>query len=134
MGRDLTYIKGYIYKVTSPNGKVYIGQSINLYSRKIQYKALNFKKQTKLWNNCQKYNWNPIDCLEVIDECYCGPDKCILNLREIYWIHEYDSFKNGLNCSEGGKGNLGRIWTDKMREKSSMALKGRPSPLKGRKL
>ena len=29
MKRDLTNVKGYIYKITSPNGKIYIGQTIN---------------------------------------------------------------------------------------------------------
>jgi group I intron endonuclease len=122
MKRDLTNITGYIYKITAPNGAVYIGQTINLKSRKHDYKACEFKRQSKLWNSCQKYNWNPADTFEVIDECLCGEDKIYLNDREIYWIIYHDSFKNGLNCTEGGKGQLGRIWTDEQKLKQSQLI------------
>ena len=59
MRRDLTNITGYIYKITAPSGAVYIGQTINTRKRKSDYNCGSFKKQTQLWNNCQKYNWNP---------------------------------------------------------------------------
>lgn len=29
MKKDLTKVIGYIYKLTSPNGKIYVGQTIN---------------------------------------------------------------------------------------------------------
>jgi group I intron endonuclease len=117
MKRDLTNIIGYIYKVTSPNNEIYIGQTINIRKRKYSYKKEQFKKQTKLWRNCSFYNWNPIDTFEVIDECLCGEDKTNLNEKEIYWISYYDSYKNGLNCTIGGKGQTGKIWTKEERER-----------------
>ena len=119
MKRDLTNVTGYIYKITSPNGEVYIGQTINPRKRKSDYRCNSFKKQTHLWNNCQKYNWNPSDTFEVIDECLCGEDKKDINDREIYWISFFDSLKNGLNCTEGGKGQVGRIWTEEQKKKQS---------------
>jgi group I intron endonuclease len=115
--RNLTNEKGFIYKITAPFGAVYIGQTINVYKRKYAYKRLGFKKQTKLWNSYQKYNWEPFQEFEVIEECICGEDKCNINDREIYWISYYDSFKNGLNCTEGGKGQLSKIWTNDERQK-----------------
>ena len=117
MKKDLTNILGYIYTITAPNGAVYVGQTINVKERKYSYKKYQFKKQTKLWNSCQKYNWNPSESFEVIDECLCGGDKVYLNEREMYWISYYDSFKNGLNCTLGGKGQVGKIWTKEEREK-----------------
>lgn len=126
MNRDLTNVIGYIYKITSPNGKIYIGQTLNIKSRKNDYKNGHFKKQTKLWNNCQKYNWNPLDTFEVIEECLCGEDKCFLNEKEIYWISYYDSFNNGLNCTQGGKGQVGRIWTEKEKEKQREIALSKP--------
>jgi len=115
--RDLTNVTGYIYKITSPNGEVYIGQTINLRKRKSDYRCNSFKKQTHLWNTCIKYNWNPSETFEVIDECLCGEDKKDINDREIYWISYYNSHKNGLNCTEGGKGQVGRVWTTEQKNK-----------------
>ncbi len=139
--RDLTNETGYIYKITSPLGDVYIGQTINIRKRKHAYKKEQYKKQTKLWNNCQKYNWNPANTFEVIEECLCGEDKLFLNVREIYWVSYYDSYKNGLNCTEGGKGQVGRYWTEEQKEKqtyliNSMYEKGeiKLNPLKGHNL
>ncbi len=65
----------YVYKITSPLGEIYIGQTININTRIKAYKNFKFKKQTKLWNNSQYYNWCPSDSFEIIDECLCGEDK-----------------------------------------------------------
>jgi hypothetical protein len=127
MKKDLTNIIGYIYKITAPNGAVYVGQTLCVKKRKYQYKKLAFTKQTQLWNNCQKYNWNPSDTFEVIDECLCGEDKVFLNEKEIYWISFYDSFRNGLNCTEGGKGQVGRIWTSEQRDRQREITKSNGS-------
>ena len=119
MKKDLTNEIGYIYKITAPFGAVYVGQTVNIKERKRSYKKNEFKKQTQLWNNCQKYNWNPSDTFEVIDECLCGEDKIFLNDKEIYWISFYDSYINGLNCTKGGKGQVGKIWSDEERKNQS---------------
>ena len=44
---DLKDKIGYIYKINSPNGKVYIGQTYDFKKRKYYYKSGNFKKQIK---------------------------------------------------------------------------------------
>lgn len=68
-----------IYKITSPSGKVYIGQSVDITSRKNQYKRLNCKKQPKLYNSIIKYGWeaHQKDILEI-----CPISK--LNAREAF--------------------------------------------------
>ena len=125
MKKDLTNIIGYIYKLSSPNGKIYIGQTINKKQRKYHYNSTSFKKQIKLWNNVQKHNWNPGDTFEIIEECLCGENKIYLNEREKYWIQYYDSFKNGLNCNEGGYGNSGYIASDTTKQKMSESGKNK---------
>ena len=124
--KDLTNITGYIYKITSPNGDVYIGQTISIKDRMYSYRKEKFTKQTHLWNSCVRYNWNPANSFEVIEECLCGEDKIFLNEREIYWISFYDSYRNGLNCTEGGKGQVGKIWTEeeKQRQRDKTILIG----------
>lgn len=128
MNRDLTNIKGYIYKIISPNNKIYIGQTLNFKNRKYYYKSGDFKKQVKLYNNVNYYKWSPIDTIEIIEECLCGENKEILNEREIFWISYYDSFKNGLNCNEGGSGNIGYEFSEETLKKMSDAKIGKKHP------
>lgn len=110
MGEELT---GVIYKLTSPNNKIYIGQTINFKNRCRKYKYNEFKRQIKLWNNCVKYKWNPIDTIEIIEVCLIDD----LDNREIYWINKCDSFNYGLNSDLGGKGRRGFKHSDKTKEK-----------------
>lgn len=106
---------GYIYKVTAPNGKVYIGQTKNPRKRKSNYKYDKFKNQIKLWNSCQAHNWNPADTFQIIEECFV--ETKIIDEREIYWINFYDSYKNGLNCTSGGSWGKGYQHTDEAKQK-----------------
>ena len=124
MGRDLTNTMGYIYKITSPNGKIYIGQTINVEQRKRHYKTSNFKQQIKLWNSVQKYNWIPADTYEIIDSILIGENKSNLNEREKFWIKFYDSFNHGLNCNWGGEGNIGHKHSEDTLLKMSESKKG----------
>ena len=91
---------GVIYKITSPSGKVYIGQTKNYKKRMAEHKSKN--------SNCilvkraiQKYRDKMI--YEIIEENV--PDES-LNDREIFWIKELNCLTpNGLNCVEGGNAN-----------------------------
>jgi len=83
-----------IYKITSPSGKVYIGQSVNIKSRIRSYKSNNCKSQTAIYSSLVKYGFEN-HLFEVIEEC----ETISLNERERYWQDFYDSTgKNGLNC------------------------------------
>lgn len=44
-----------IYKLTSPSGKCYIGQSVQLEIRHRRYKNLECDRQPKLYNAILKY-------------------------------------------------------------------------------
>jgi group I intron endonuclease len=110
MDEELT---GVIYKITSPNNKIYIGQTINFKNRCRKYKYNEFKRQIKLWNNCVKYKWNPIETIEIIEVCLIND----LDKREIDWINKYDSYYNGLNSDLGGKGRRGYKHSDETKEK-----------------
>lgn len=83
-----------IYKITSPSGKIYIGQSVNINKRLYSYKSSGCKSQTKLYYSFQKYNFEN-HIFEIIEEC----DISELNARERYWQDFYEVIgKNGLNC------------------------------------
>ena len=47
-----------IYKIESPSGKIYIGQSYNFTQRLRSYKGLFCKKQVKLYNSFLKYGFS----------------------------------------------------------------------------
>lgn len=83
-----------IYKITSPSGKIYIGQSIDIKNRFIKYKCLDCKKQIRLYRSLVKYG---IDnhLFEIVLEC--STDE--LNDKERYYQDLYHCIgKDGLNC------------------------------------
>lgn len=83
-----------IYKITSPSGKIYIGQSMCIKSRWASYRVLNCKGQPKLYRSLNKYGVKS-HVFEVIEECEITE----LNEREYYWQIEYNSVsRKGLNC------------------------------------
>lgn len=83
-----------IYKITNPKGKIYIGQSIDIENRWIDYKKSKCKFQIKLLNSLKKYGPNNHK-FEIIEECKVEQ----LNERERYWQEYYDVVgENGLNC------------------------------------
>jgi group I intron endonuclease len=89
-----------IYKITNPKGKVYIGQSIDIYTRWRNYNNKNFpfKQQRHLTSSIKKYG---IDShrFETVREC----NESMLNHWESYYIYFFDSLSpQGLNLKEGG--------------------------------
>lgn len=57
-----------IYKITSPSGRIYIGQSEDINRRFHQYKKLNCKKQWLLYKSFVKYGVDN-HIFEIIVEC-----------------------------------------------------------------
>ena len=90
-----------IYKVTNKiNGKVYIGQSVDIGRRWRQH--MTAEDDIYFHKAIQKYGVENFEW-EVIEQC----KKKDLDEREIYWIEYYDSFNKGYNCTKGGEGNSG---------------------------
>jgi group I intron endonuclease len=57
-----------IYKITSPSGKVYIGQAIDIERRWNQYRRLGCKNQSKLYASLNHYGFEA-HTFEIIMEC-----------------------------------------------------------------
>jgi hypothetical protein len=57
-----------IYKITNPKGKVYIGQSTNIFNRWEDYKKNKCKGQVKLYNSFKKYGFDN-HIFEILEEC-----------------------------------------------------------------
>ena len=124
-----------IYKITSPNNKIYIGQSTDIFERWKKYKRLNCVKQVLLYRSLKKYD--PINHkFEIIEECL--EDKLLE--RETYWKNFYKVLEiPSLCCRIDGRGgrnseetnrkiglkNKGKLISKETRDKISKALKGR---------
>jgi len=77
-----------IYKITSPNNKVYIGQSWDVRSRFYDYKRLHCKAQRKLYNSFIKYGVENHK-FEIIREFFENINQLVLDENEVYFIGFY---------------------------------------------
>lgn len=111
---------GVIYKITSPSNKIYIGQTIDVKTRKNKYKNAACKNQVRLYNSIKKYGWDN-HVFEIVEEV----EYTSLSEREIFYINHYNSFIKGLNCTTGGEGAAGRVITEETRIKMSKSASGR---------
>lgn len=93
-----------IYKLTSPSGKSYVGQSIKIESRFLDYKRLKCKDQPKIYNALKKYGPNNFQ-FEILEQC----DITSLDEMEKLYIKRLQSIKNGYNCRLGYSGSPKRI-------------------------
>lgn len=97
-----------IYKIENKvNGKVYVGQSINIEQRfKFHERLLRQNKHENIYLQ-RSYNKYGSDAFNYIIIEECTEDK--LNEREMYWIDYYKSYvgfdnSNGYNLTLGGEG------------------------------
>lgn len=94
-----------IYKITSPSGKAYIGQSWDIASRIKKYKSKNgSKRQPKLQASLLKYDWDN-HVFEVIEIVSSEITQVELDNLEIHYIKVHKNLNvNLLNIKEGGRG------------------------------
>ena len=147
-----------IYKITSPTGRIYIGQSVDINHRFGSYIKMYVKNegQVKLHRSFLKHGVEN-HTFEIIEECKTED----LNCRGRYWQDFYDVLNNGLNCiltktedksgkvsketlskmslaSTGNKNWLGKTHSQETKDKIGNANRGRKyseeiNKLKGRK-
>ena len=109
-----------IYKITSPSGRVYIGQSINIERRFRYYKGVACKEQIKIYNSLLKYGVDA-HIFEVLELC----DTEQLNNRERHYQDLYDSVANGLNLLYVKSEHFNGGHSEESKKKISDSLKGR---------
>jgi group I intron endonuclease len=90
---------GIIYKISSPSGKVYVGQTMRSFEERMykhnhkSSRCTLIKKAIDKYGNEMKY--------EIIED---NVPQEQLDEREIYWINELHSLApNGYNCTTGGR-------------------------------
>lgn len=117
-----------IYKITSPNGKVYIGQSVNIKRRFTDYKTRVNCAQKVLARSFKKYGLENHQ-FDVIE--YCSIDN--LNCSERFWQDEFNVLsKNGLNCLLTPCGEKRYKHSEETIKKMSDSMKGSNNPMYGK--
>lgn len=108
-----------IYKITNPNGRVYIGQSIDIDGRLKHYYILHCKQQVKLYRSLKKYGVEN-HRFEVLELC----NEEELNERERYYQEKYNCIKKGLNCVYTKTKDRSGKMSDETKKKKSLAVIG----------
>jgi group I intron endonuclease len=123
-------MRGIIYKLTSPKGKIYIGQTILEFDRRLSGHKCDSKRYNSHMNKAiRKYGIDAFE-KEVLLTIDTNETNIFnhLDALEIYFIKSYDSFNNGYNGNTGGRKNfkiseevrsyfIGRTVTEETKEK-----------------
>ena len=116
--------KSGIYMWTSPSGKSYIGQAVDLDKRKSNFLSFGTRYAgSKIDNARRKYSDIQYWTYTILE--YCDIDD--LDEREEYYISLYDTMRKGYNCESGGNEN--KIVSDEVKRKLSEAKKGENNPM-----
>lgn len=111
-----------IYKIENLiNGKVYIGQSIDIEKRHIGHRSeLQNQKHSnrflqRAWNKYGEINF----IFKIIEEC----EELELDEKEIFYIDKYRESGKVYNMTDGGGGSRGNILTEETKNKISQSKK-----------
>lgn len=125
----------YIYKFTSPTGRIYVGQTVNIKKRLGQYKSCN-PEQKLIYRSLKKHGLENHK-FEILEDLIC--DNEAIDGLEIKWIahfkcnHKKFPELGGLNLNDGGKSVNPQGMSPESRQKMSDAAKGRIPWNKGKK-
>lgn len=118
---NITYI---IYKITSPSGRIYVGQTTDPFKHRMSghktVSRLNGRGCTSLNNAIRKYGWDNMKC-EIIMEC---SSLIMLNHIEDRFVEMW-SLRNrdiGMNLRRAGDNNTGYKHTEEAKKKISLAM------------
>ena len=113
-----------VYKITSPTGKIYIGEAVNLQTRCKFYLTPNrIKKQRGIYNSLIKHSVES-HTIEVLELCNINQ----LLIRERYWQEFYDSVNSGLNCFLSQTNKKKKVWSEETKKIMSENSKGINNP------
>lgn len=112
-------IYGFIYKITFPNEKIYIGLTTLIPEKRWKQHKLNAKNINRteyLYNAIRKYKFDNLK-FEVIDKAYTREELCELEKKYILEYNSYYNNRKGYNMTYGGNGTSGYKHTEEEKER-----------------
>lgn len=92
-----------IYMLTSPSGKKYIGQTINLKNRMQKYACNDSKGQVAIYRAIEKYGWKNFDVDILLEVKKNDKARGVLNIFEYAFIKKVNTvYPYGYNLTTGG--------------------------------
>lgn len=116
-----------IYKITSPSGRVYIGETVDVEDRWKEYRRLDCKAQRKLYNSFLKYGTDA-HIFEIVEECLFEDLLC----RERHYQDFYDVLNGGLNLKLSSCGDSKSVHSEETRKKIGDAQRGELNHMYGK--
>jgi group I intron endonuclease len=111
-----------VYKIVSPNNRIYIGSSIDLDNRYSFYKGGHAKKQILLYRSFEKYGFNN-HSFEIL--CECKPEERLNKERQYGELLKSSSDFGGLNLMLPKIGDKPAIYSKELIKKFSDMSKNR---------
>jgi group I intron endonuclease len=119
-----------IYKITSPSGRIYIGQSTQIEKRWKRYSKVDCKGQIRLYRSLLKYGYSR-HIFEIVEECIFEK----LNIRERYWQDFYKVLgENGLNSKLQSTDELKSVHSQDSIDRQAASLRKFYTTPKGREV
>lgn len=121
-------LRGIIYKYTSPNGRIYIGQTTE--ERRRRRTFLNLNKSyggDKIDAARKKYKPENFEYEILFEGKFATKEEATLKLDELeeYYITIFDTYKNGYNMTFGGYTTRGFSFSEEQKKEMSIARMGR---------
>lgn len=125
---------GYIYMLTSPSGKRYVGRTIDFKRRMRQYMEKTRANDSPIYREVNKYGFDNFkkEILETIDGERDFVDKELNRLEQEY-IEKYDTVKDGLNQYRWDSNAREIKFSDEIKEKMKKSQTGRKHSIESRR-
>ena len=125
---------GYVYMLTSPSGKKYIGRTIDFKRRMRQYQAKSRSSDSPIYKEVNRYGFDNFksEILKTID----GERDFVereLNRLEREYIEKYDTVRNGLNQCRWDSNTREIKFSDEIKKKMRKSQTGRKHSAESRK-
>lgn len=120
-----------IYKITSPTGRVYIGQSRDIEGRFNQHRRKNRLRPTLVTRSIVKHSAEN-HLFEIVYPLPVDVTSEILNTYELLFIDQHREC--GFRMMNLGECNIGGTITEETRKRLSESHKGQPAFWKGKKM
>lgn len=114
----------FIYKITSPTGRVYIGQTVDITRRLKQYERRQCTDQRRLYNSILKHGWKS-HSFTIIEKCKVKD----ANIRERFYQEKYNVLsRKGLNCKYTKTQDKSGYLSESTKKRISEGTIGKPKP------